>query len=333
MPRDACTTVGWRWAWIPKQIPPALDGPRWPARSWGMGPAASGQSPTGDQIFLDHVGYFVDDLDRAARDAERLGFQVSPINVQMRFDDRGELVETGTSNRLMMLGSGFLEVLAATSQTALAAELRQAIQRYQGLHLIAFTHADVTAQRRRLMEAGFQMQEVVQLRRPVRVAPDQTRQTHIDVLRPMPGQMSEGRVQLLTNHTPDLFWRPGTTDHANAAVALTGVTLLVDDAAAVAGRYGRYTARPPGAEGDQQVIRLDRGQLRFLPAMPRFLTGPVPRAPYMLSVSVGVADLQATAAALRERGVQPLIDSKHEIWLAPADALGSYLRFQPADEL
>ena len=86
-----------------------------------MGPAASDQSPTGDQIFLDHVGYFVDDLDRAARSAERLGFQVSPINVQMRFDDRGELVKTGTSNRLMMLGSGFLEVLAATSETPLAA--------------------------------------------------------------------------------------------------------------------------------------------------------------------------------------------------------------------
>ena len=152
----------------------------------------------------------------------------------------------------------------------------QAIQRYQGLHLIAFTHADVTGERRRLMEGGFQMQPVVQLRRPVRIAPDETRQTHIDVLRPQPGQMSEGRVQLLTNHTPELFWRPGTTDHANGAVALTGLTLLVRDTAAVAGRYGRYTARSPMTCGDQQVIRLDRGELRFVAELPPFLREPVP---------------------------------------------------------
>ncbi len=289
------------------------------------------QSPTGDQIFLDHVGYFVDDLDRAARDAERLGFEVSPTNVQMRLDDRGELVKTGTSNRLVMLGSGFLEVLAATSETPLATELLQAIRRYQGLHLIAFTHANVSGERQRLIERGFQMQPVVQLRRPVCISPDETQQTHIDVLRPQPGQMGEGRVQLLTNHTPELFWRPGTTDHANGAAALTGLTLLVGDNVAVAARYGRYTARAPVTSGDQQVIRLDRGELQFVKAVPPFAREPVPVAPYMLSASVRVGDLQATAAVLRQRGVQPLVDSKHEIWLSPADALGSYLRFHSAE--
>ncbi len=285
------------------------------------------QSPSGDQIFLDHLGYFVDDLDRAARDAERIGFHVSPVNVQMRFDQHGELVKTGTSNRLLMLGSGFLEILSATSDTPLAAELLRALQRYQGLHLIAFTHADLNTERQRLTDGGFRMQSVVQLRRPVRTGPNQVEHTHIDVLRPEPGQMDEGRVQLLTNHTPELFWRPESTQHGNGATALTGVSLLVQDVAGVAARYSRYTARPAQVEGDRRVIRLDRGQLEFLPVQPPSLPGAVPASPYMFSASVAVGELDRTAATLRDRHVQPVLSSEREIWLTPADALGSYLRF------
>ncbi len=40
------------------------------------------QVPEGDQIFLDHVAHFVGDLDQAAAALRRLGFQVSPINLQ-----------------------------------------------------------------------------------------------------------------------------------------------------------------------------------------------------------------------------------------------------------
>jgi Glyoxalase-like domain len=80
------------------------------------------QLPQGDEIFLDHVGYFVADLEAAGRQLERLGFQVSPLNVQCNANERGALLPTGTSNRLALLDRGFIEVLAATGQTTLAGD-------------------------------------------------------------------------------------------------------------------------------------------------------------------------------------------------------------------
>ena len=60
---------------------------------------------------------------------------------------------------------GYLEVLAATHDTPLAEELVAALARYEGLHLVALSHADIPAERERLEAAGFAMQPVVRLRR------------------------------------------------------------------------------------------------------------------------------------------------------------------------
>ena len=76
------------------------------------------QMPVGDEVFLDHVGFFVADLDDAGRRLTRLGFQVSAVNVQTN-DVNGELRPSGTSNRLARLRRGYLEVLAATHDTPL----------------------------------------------------------------------------------------------------------------------------------------------------------------------------------------------------------------------
>ena len=42
------------------------------------------QLPVGDQVFLDHFGYFVADLETAGLRLKRLGFQVTPINSSFR---------------------------------------------------------------------------------------------------------------------------------------------------------------------------------------------------------------------------------------------------------
>lgn len=59
------------------------------------------QLPRGEQLFLDHVGYFTSDLDQAGRALQHLGLQVSDVDVQASLDDTGALVAAGTSNRLV----------------------------------------------------------------------------------------------------------------------------------------------------------------------------------------------------------------------------------------
>lgn len=222
---------------------------------------ADRQLPERDEIFIDHVGYFVADLEAAGAQLERLGFRVSLTNVQTNADAKGELKPSGTSNRLARLPRGFLEILAATHDTPLADRFKLGLARYSGLHLIAFSADDIPAQRARLTEAGFAMQPVVELRRRDKTLPGNPA-VHFSVVRPQRGVMAEGRIQWVKPHTPDTVWvwRPEWTTTENGAGGLIDILLCVDDPAAV---YGRYLGRAPITRGGSQVIELERGGIVF----------------------------------------------------------------------
>jgi hypothetical protein len=286
------------------------------------------QLPERDEIFIDHVGYFVADLDLAGAQLERLGFRVSLANVQTNADAEGSLKPSGTSNRLARLRRGFLEILAATHATPLADQLSQALARYSGLHLIAYSAADLARERARLTHAGFSMQPVVELRRRDRTLPGEP-EVHFSVLRPQPGVMAEGRVQWVTPRTPQTVWRPDLITSENGADGLTDILLCVDDPPAVAARYGRYLARPPSVRGGLHGIALERGGMVFAGAnrlskiLPTFRP---PALPFMAGQALR-ADLSVTRAALAKNGIMPVFQSTELICLGPEAALGSYMLF------
>jgi hypothetical protein len=287
------------------------------------------QLPAKEEVFLDHVGYFVADLTGAGQRLERLGFQVSVPNVQMVVDAQGQPRPSGTSNRLARLRRGFLELLAATHATTLADQLVQALGRDEGLHLLALSHEDLAAQRARLVATGFAMQRVVSLRRPVQT-PDGTREVAWSVLRPEPGVMAEGRVQFVTSHTPELSWPSGSTVHENGADGLTELLLCVEDRQTAATRYGRYVDRQPAHCGDFSVVGLNRGSLLFTepkeaaPLLPAFRP---PTLPFIAGQALRSVDLKATRAALLKHRVAPLWADEELVCVSPADALGAYLLF------
>jgi Glyoxalase-like domain len=291
-------------------------------------PWISRQLPERDEVFIDHVGYFVADLEAAGAQLERLGFRVSLINVQTNADARGELKPSGTSNRLARLRFGFLEILAATHDTPLADQFKQQIARYQGLHLIAFSAADLRAERARLTDAGFAMQGIVELRRRDRTLPDDP-VVHFSVLRSQPGVMAEGRIQWVRPNTPDTVWRPETVTTENGAEGLSDALLVVDDPAAAAARYGCYVGRDPARRGDLHVIALERGGLVFADhgAAARILPDFRPPALPFVAGQALRADLALTRAALAKAGVTPVYSSTELICVGPADALGGYLLF------
>lgn len=292
---------------------------------------AERQLPARGEVFLDHVGYFVSDLEVAGASLERLGFCVSLTNVQTNADARGELKPSGTSNRLAKLRFGFIEMLAATHDTPLAAQFRQAIARYSGLHLIAFSADDLAAERARLSDAGFAMQDVVELKRRDRTLPGEP-EVHFSVLRPAPGVMAEGRVQWVTPRTPDTVWRPETISQ-NGVEGLSDLLICVDDPAATAARYGRYVGRAPTVRGGLHAIALERGGLVFADAaqaaqiLPGFSP---PSLPFMAGQALR-ADLALMRDVLARNGVEPLLARDDLICVGPADGLGAYLLFHAPD--
>lgn len=293
---------------------------------------AEHQLPNGDEIFLDHVAYFVADLDGAAQSLERLGFQVSPINVHYNPDEHGDLVPAGTSNRLVLFERGFVEVLAASHDTPLANQLREALDRYQGLHLIALTHPDMASQRERLVQAGFAMQQVVELRRRVET-PEGERLMAYSVLRTKPGEMPEGRVQMLTNHTPELLWTGRATVHQNRVEALTSLLICVEDPRSAALRYGRFTGRAADGGNSFHSIPLDRGRILLVGPgdAVRIIPGLIPPdLPYIAGVALRCADIGAAQRVLTRKGIRPVATSSELVCVGPADALGAHLLFHAA---
>ncbi len=150
------------------------------------------------------------------------------------------------------------------------------------------------------------------------------------VLRTEPGEMAEGRVQMLTNHTPELLWTPGSTVHDNQVDALTQLLICVRDPVEAALRYGRFCGREIGGDEQCAVVALERGDILLVSpsraaAMLPDLT--LPDLPYIAGIALRSADLAATRRVLMREAIKTPIATDELICVGPVDALGAYLLF------
>jgi glyoxalase-like protein len=232
----------------------------------------SKQLPGPGEVFLDHTAFFVPAMDGAAAALEACGFRLTPFTIQTNREG-DKTVPSGTGNRCAMLREGYIELLTATSETPLAAQLRERIADHVGIHLAAFSTADAAAEHRRLGEAGFSPLPLVDMRRPV--GDDFAR---FSIARIAHGTMPEGRAQFLTHYSESLVWLPDMLDHPNGAEALTALWIAADDPAEAAARYAKFTGRPVKHHGPVTSIDLDRGWLGIsTPAYLRESDGIVPK--------------------------------------------------------
>jgi catechol 2,3-dioxygenase-like lactoylglutathione lyase family enzyme len=283
------------------------------------------------QVVLDHVGLFVPDMARAAAAFERLGFRLTPLSPQRHRLAPGEpLVPAGTANRLAMLREGYIEILTPVAETGIAGQLRAAMQRYAGLHLIAFGSGDAAAAQAHLAAAGFAPQPVIDLERTVDEGT-----ARFSVVRVPPGTMAEGRVQYCRHHTPELVWQPRWLTQPNRARALTDLVLCVGDPAEAAARYGRFVGRAPQPRARALVLQLDRGRLVFTDpgGLAQLLPGSgVPSLPFLASLVVTSENLSATRAVLDGQGVPVVALGTDALAAAMPGGIAGSVCFLAADE-
>ena len=289
------------------------------------------QLPTGESVFLDHLGFFVDDIDAAGPRLERLGFTLQPVSIHYNESTTGELTRSGTANRLVTFGLGYLEVLASVAKTPLSEQLESSLARYEGLHLIALAHGNVASREARFAVARVAMQPTVELRRNLETAegPAQVRAT---VARCMPGVMEEGRAQMLTHNTPEFIWLPGYDQHLNGVDALQEMLVVSADPTDAGTRYQRFSGCAAETVSGLCRVMLDRGWLTFTSEERARLILPeldCPASPYCAALVLRSPDLDRTRAALAANGVVPLIDTRELLCVAPEDGLGAYFIFQP----
>jgi Glyoxalase-like domain len=277
---------------------------------------ADRQLPLGAEIFLDHIGHFVPDPATASRALTRAGFAPTPVSTQTQPDPAGGAPRlTGTGNVTAMLGRGYIEVLFKTADTSLGQELDAAMARYAGIHLVAFGVADAGSAHARLRREGFRVRPLVEMQRPVETV-GEPGIAAFTVARLEPGEMPEGRIQLLTHRTEPMVWQPRWLAHPNGAIGLTSVIIAVGDVDEAARRFGRLTGRQPRPSSLGQTIGFDRGRIELVTAttfsqmLPQV---PIPSLPFIGAYGISVGSLEIVERSLRqgglasERGDQSLI--------------------------
>jgi hypothetical protein len=263
---------------------------------------AGRQLPMGGEIFLDHVGHFVRDPQAASRALARAGFAPTPISVQTQPDPAGAPRLTGTGNVTAMLAHGYVEVLFKTAETPLGQELDAALERYDGLHLVAFAVADAGSAHERLRQNGFRVRPLVDMQRPVDTG-GQPGTAAFTVARLEPGEMPEGRIQLLTHRTEPMVWQPRWLSHPNGAIGLARVVIVVSDLDEAGRRFERLTGRPPRVSALAQSFDLDRGSVDLVTASmfarmcPHI---PIPSLPFIGAYGIEVGSLERAERSLRQ---------------------------------
>ncbi|NQU69935.1 MAG: VOC family protein [Rhodospirillales bacterium] len=283
---------------------------------------------------MDHIGWYVSDLAAAGAAFERLGFILTPYTPHTHENAAGERISSGTANRCAMLGLGYLEILTHTPalDTPLANQLRAGLDRYQGLHLIAFTCADAAPEAARMKEAGFAPLPVADLRRQVETDDGAEITAAFSVIRLPPDVMAEGRVQMLTQDTPEAVWLESLIARDNAIDALTGVMVCTSDPDEAAARFGRFTGRAP-ARGEPNgnnglELALDRGNVSFVTPdqFLAFVPGArIPSDPFIAAAIMRSLDPAATLSFMKKQGVEVSTRKDGVMIIDATDAMGAYL--------
>lgn len=297
-----------------------------------MTTTADRQVPSPGELTLDHVAHFVPDIAGASTALERLGFTLTPFSPQShRLTADGPPVPAGTGNRCVMLERGYLEFLTPTADTPLAAQLRAAIDRYVGVHLVALGTGAPERDFERLERGGFRPLPAVALQRPIDT-PAGSDTARFTVVRVAPGAMAEGRIQYCRHHTPELLWQPRWVEHRNTVTALSGVVLCVADVREAADRYARYTGLAVEHTGGGWRIATAHGALHCISAdavRRRWRIEP-PALPWIAATVLAARDLDVLATYVQNAGC-PAWPTNGGLRAQLPPELGGMAIFQHAD--
>lgn len=221
---------------------------------------AAGQLPPPGTLCVDHIAHFVPDIEAASAVLQQLGFALTPFSLQSTRNERGETVPAGAGNRCVMLEGGYLEFLTPTGDTPVGQQIRAAIDRHTGLHLIAFGTPDAEEDYARLARHGFDPLPLVNLQREVDVD-GELRPARFSVVRVPPAAMVEGRVQFVQQLTPECLWQSRYLGHTNGIRALLGVFVVAQEPAEVAARYARFSGLLPRPMAGFVRLQTHRGDV------------------------------------------------------------------------
>ncbi len=285
---------------------------------------------------IDHVVLCVDDLDRASRFYERLGFTLTP-RAQHPF---------GTANRLAQLQGSFLEILTVADRSLIpptqpgrfsfGAFNEAYARRRQGMSMLVFPSEDARQDQRRFAASGLQTYEPFDFSRGAHLPDGSEVTVSFSLAFATHPEMPDAAFFSCQQHTPQYFWKPEYQRHANGAVAVVEILMAADAPHRLADFFAKLvnpqavTMNGGGLRIDLSggaITVLDREQHRA--RCPTDDSDTTIEGPRFVGFGVAVEDLARTEAILQTSNV-PCRRIGDKLQIAPWDAFGATLEFSAA---
>jgi hypothetical protein len=224
----------------------------------------------------------VRDLEAARRRWQELGFTVTP---------RGRHIGWGTANYCIMLERGYVELIGIVDPAQFTNNLDVFLAEREGLLGLAFASSDAARTRDALAAAGLHPDGPTDLKRLLELPEGDVLPAFSLVF--LPRAETPGFSAFFCQHlTPQLLRRPEWLRHANGATALTAVTVVADDPAALAQGWAPvFGGDAIGTADGGAMLDTGGGEIRFLGYLalrsryPK-ATLPIVRPPWLAGITI-----------------------------------------------
>ena len=271
---------------------------------------------------LDHVVVNVRDrIDAGLETWRRLGFTMTPRGYHT----------LGSMNHLAILGSEYLELIAAAPGATRRPEILAAPFGLNGLVFGTENSAGVYAA---LREAGVPVEAPLEFSRPVELA-EGSRDATFRTVHITPGTVPAGRVYFCHHLTRDLVWRDEWRHHANGALGIERAVIAAREPEALgalfARMFGEDAVRRIGT-GYSLALGLSRFDVITPDALFREFADAAPaadgREQYMAALTVRTRSLELAAAALGAGRINGVRREADRIVVPATETLGVTLELR-----
>ena len=285
---------------------------------------------------IDHLVLCVDDLDRARRFYEALGFRLTPR----------ALHPFGTANHLVQLQGSFLELLAVADRARIpapnpghfnfAAFAAAFLHRRQGLSMLVFPSDDARADQRQFLARGLETYAPLDFSRKASLPDGGEAVVGFSLAFVTNRAMPETAFFVCQQHALQHFWKPEFQRHANGAVAAIEVLMVADAPRELADFFGRLVApQSVSKAADGLHVRLEGGAItvldraQFKARLPSADHDAGGEGPHFVGYGVAVKDLARVETILRQNEI-PSRRAGDRLQLSDRDAFGTVIEFSAA---
>ena len=265
-----------------------------------------------NHLGIDHPLVAVRDMDKACEDFARLGFFINPRHHH----------PWGTDNHLLMFPDNFIEVISVYDHSkldltnergfAFGRFIQNSIERREGISLVALHSEDARADHALMEERGIENNGIVDFRRVAHRPDGSEEEAVVSLVMLINSEFPSVSHFFCHQHKPHLVWVEDWMSHPNGANAITAVSYVAENPAALLSRFvGIYGEEAVSLEPGYLKAQTDRGIFEVLSpemARARFAGVELPlteaQYPSGVAIRVSTAKPQVALELLDRNGVE-----------------------------